>query len=61
MPRLVSRFPIVILAQENPLDLRIDYHLNVDGPISNALLNLVFSAKISGDVGPIISEPSANW
>ncbi|VDP35480.1 unnamed protein product [Heligmosomoides polygyrus] len=47
--------------EEDHTDVRIDYHLNTECPITAPLLNLVFATKLSGNVSNVTSDPAANW
>ncbi|VDD91389.1 unnamed protein product [Enterobius vermicularis] len=48
------------LEKENT-DLRIDYHLNPNSPLQNALLNLTFSTKVNGGVTSVTANPKEEW
>uniref|UniRef100_A0A158R608 FCH domain only protein 2 n=1 Tax=Syphacia muris TaxID=451379 RepID=A0A158R608_9BILA len=42
-------------------DIRIDYHLNQDSLVQNALLNLTFSTKVNGGVISVNADPKEEW
>lgn len=48
------------LDKENT-DIRIDYRLNPNSPVQNALLNLTFSTKVNGGVTNITADPKEEW
>ncbi len=57
--------PLLLLSfwkcEAQQTDFRLDYRLNPDCPLSQALLNLQFLTQITGGVESVTSKPEAEW
>ncbi|CAI2347185.1 unnamed protein product [Caenorhabditis sp. 36 PRJEB53466] len=57
--------PLILTAywkfEPNHTDLRVDYRLNADSPITSPLINVNFSTTLTGSVDTCMCDPEAQW